>query len=63
MSLSETWCQHVSESTGWTSIDVRSRVNTWRQNGRSFDYIKRVLIITALAHGKYLCFVSHKGKN
>lgn len=63
MNIPDNWCKNVSRSTGWAPKDVRTKVETWRNQGRSLDCIKRILILIALANGRKLCFVSPRGKN
>lgn len=63
MNIPTAWCNQVSRSTGMPPDDVKNNVIKWYNNGRSFDYIKNILIIRAKLNGRKLMFVSRHGKN
>lgn len=57
------WLSSVAKSTHMSIVDVQTKIESWLDKGHSIEYIKRVLVLTALAKGRKLCFVSNKGTN
>lgn len=63
LKLSEAFLKEISKSTGISPDELKTKIKSWGDAGRSNDCIKRILSLTALARGKKLCFVSPKGIN